>query len=114
MSDRRFTIVCTGRGEHGRIEWPSLTLADDGTIRQSSTRPAPSPVRGIVEGDVDGEQVPLYRKAVVPVEDHRSERGTWRWKCRRCGIDRPLSEDRLRAWMNATTADVLDISQLPR
>jgi hypothetical protein len=116
MSDIRFRVLCTGRGDHGRIDWPDLILGDDGSIREDRTRQAPSPVRGIVEGAIDGQHVsgPLHRKAVVPAEQHLSEGGTWRWKCPRCHLDKPLSEDHLRGWMNATTGGILDISRLPR
>jgi hypothetical protein len=110
MTDKTFHVVCTGRGEHGRIGWPSLTLGDDGAIREDRTRQAPSPLRGIVEGT----NTPLYRKAVVPVEQHRSELGTWRWQCPTCHLDRPLVEDHLRAWMKVSIGGVLDISTLPR
>jgi hypothetical protein len=116
VTEKRFNVVCTGRGQHGRITWPGLILADDRTIRQETARQAASPIRGIVEGIIDGERVsgPLDHRTVVRVESHRSERGTWQWKCKRCGIDKPLSEDHLRAWMNATPGSVLDISHLPR
>ena len=116
MTEKRFSIMCTGRGSHGRIDWPALILAEDGTIRQEATRRAASPVRGTVDGTVDGEQVSgkLHHKAVVATENHRSEYGTWRWKCPRCGIDKPLSGQHLLTWMNLTSAGVLDVSHLPR
>src|SRR5258707_8607008 len=100
MIDRRFHVICTGRGEHGRIDWPDLILSEDGSIQQERTRQAPSPVRGVVEGAADGENVsgPLHRKAVVPAGEHRSTHGTWQWKCPQCHLDKPLSEDHLRAW----------------
>jgi hypothetical protein len=104
MTEQRFSVVCTDGGRHGRIDWGEVILADDDTIRQERTRQAP-----LATG--------RRRKAVVRREDHRSDRGTWRWKCPRCGIDVPLSDDHLRAWMKATPGLVLDISvisQLPR
>src|ERR1700758_5365821 len=102
MSEQRFSVVCTGRGQHGRIDWGALILADDGTLRQEPARQAPLDART------------SRRKAVVRREDHSSERGTWQWKCPRCYIDVPLSEDRLRAWMKATRGPVLDISQISK
>lgn len=102
MTDKRFHVVCTGRGEHGRIDWNEVVLGDDGSIREIMTRQEP------LAADR------TRRKAVVAAESHRNERGTWRWKCPRCHLDKPLIEDHLRAWMSVTTSPVLDISKLPR
>jgi hypothetical protein len=101
MTDRRFHIVCTGKGQHGRIDWSDVILDADGGIREGRTRQEP-----LAAGQT-------RRKAVVPADSHRTRRG-WRWYCPSCHLDKPLTEDHLRAWMNLTTGDVLDISRLPR
>src|SRR3954462_5361413 len=102
MSEKRFSVRCTGRGAHGRITWPDLILADDDTLREGPTRLAP-----LAAGQ-------SRRKALIRAESHRTRNESWHWRCPRCGIDRPLTEDHLRAWMKTQSSGVLDISLLPR
>lgn len=103
MPDRLFNVICTDPGCHGRIDWPTLALADDEAITEERTRRAPlAPGSGPT------------RAAIVPAEGHRGANGTWRWRWPRCGRDRPLTENHLRAWMSATSGSDLDISLLPR
>lgn len=113
---RRFAVVCTGNGSHGRIEFSRLTLAADGTITEAVTRIGKSPVQGTVVALEDGEPTSdeVWHRAVMPASSHRALNGTWRWKCRRCSIDRPLAESRLRELLRDTPTDVLDVSHLPR
>jgi hypothetical protein len=101
MSDKRFHIVCTGGGQHGRIAWSDVILHEDGGIREERTRQEP-----LAAGQT-------RRKAVVLADSHRTRKG-WRWRCPKCHLDKPLSDDHLRAWMNVTTGDTLDLSKLPR
>jgi len=105
---RSFEVVCTGRSTHGRIAFSALTLTGGGEIQQAKHRTGASPVAGSVDG------VRVHHRAVLPAASHRAANGTWRWKCPRCGIDRPLTGQRLRLWMQATHGDILDISLLPR
>lgn len=116
-SDRKFQVVCTGRGTHGQISWPELTLTEDGNIVEKRYRSAPVPteIRGkTVHVEGDSKPAVVSRKMPVEATQHRSEAGTWRWRCPRCGIDRPLLDENLRRWMRATQSDMLDISHLPR
>lgn len=109
MTEQKFTVGCSDRGQHRRLPLSRLTLTDDGQIQEESSRvgSAHLPV-----GDIDGTMV--TNKTVVHVESHRDANGLWRWKCPRCGRNKPLTEPHFRAWMAATREDFLDISLLPR
>lgn len=109
MSEKKFTVGCTDRGQHGRVAFPGLTLGDDGEIREETSRIGST---HLPAGDVDGTRV--TKKTVVHVEGHRAANGLWRWECPRCGRNKPLTEKHLRVWMSATRGDFLDISLLPR
>ena len=41
VDDRRFHIICTGKGRHGQIRWSDLILRDDGSVEQAPARQAP-------------------------------------------------------------------------
>lgn len=105
MDDRRFHIICTGKGRHGQIRWSDLILRDDGSVEQAPARQAPLK---------DDAGRPVLRKAIVPTEIHRSATGTWRWRCPKCGIDKQLPETRLLQWMRDTRVGTLDLSLTPR
>lgn len=117
-----FKVVCTGRGHHGRISFGDITIHPDGSITEQAHRlranapksgrwtTVPTPTRGILA--VIGQTGPLARTSPAP---HRTPNGLWRWRCPSCGLDRRLTDARLRDWISlAEPGGLLDISALPR
>ena len=115
---QRITVCCTGKGTHGRVQWPALLVDGDSIIellvrKGRSGLPTNTPVNAEGEAYV-GE---LMSFAMLPVESHRQPDGGWRWKCPKCRLDKPLSNDNLRKWVDSllTRGDkVADISHIPR
>src|SRR5215213_3531929 len=116
--DRRFKVICTRQNrrtkakQHGRMNFPDLILHEDGTITEATTRTGRSPIPGPIEGTTDDGTIAqewLPGKAIVNASSHKTDHGTWRWKCS-CGLDVPVKDENLRRWMRDTPTAVFDIS----
>ena len=116
--NERITVCCTGKGTHGRIDWDRFDVIRD-DIEHVTTRRGRSPLRGEGTAQEDGRQIPISigARMIVPATPSRADHGTWRWKCPKCGRDRPLTDANLRAALILLARNgepVLDISRLPR
>jgi hypothetical protein len=105
-------IVCTDRGQHGRVTIAELDRASDGqlTHRSSYTKRAPW-VRG---AESDGTAV--TDRVVMPAENPRDDYEgleRWRFKCKRCRRDVILPPDKLHAAFDAPRVMAIDISLIP-
>ena len=114
----RVTVICTGKGTHGRIDWDQFDVNGE-DVDHVTTRLGRAPVRGKGTAHDDGREVPISigPRMLLPVNPSRDAGGPWRWKCPQCQRDRPLTDAHLRAWIAAVTGSgesVLDISHLPR
>ena len=117
MTAHRVTVVCTDKGSHGRIAWDQFDVTGEHIIH-IATRRGQSALRGKGTAQADGRQVRISvgARMIVPVASSQAENGTWRWRCPKCGRDRPLTEANLRKALVVLArngAPVLDISLIP-
>ena len=124
MSTRdRIQVWCTDGRQHGRAELGAIR-DEDGVLQPVTTRQAPAPwpsdgkVRANFEGEVVESVAPTRIISMAPVvrEDFEgAER--WRFRCRRCGRDVPISGQRMRILFDgilATPERGFDVSLIPR
>ena len=105
MSERVFTVVCSGRGGHRRRLFNKVTVTAEG-LCCNVTRTANMPeFKGVY---VDGVEV--LGKAVMPATYNPREGGRWRWKCADCGADARFSDGSLRKWLGGLPNRSADIS----
>lgn len=119
MSGKRFTVCCTDKGTHGRVEFAPVVF-DDGAVREVLVRTGKNPAPQAVYVDPDdGKTYTAGRRAVLPVASHRTTHEgaeRWRWECPRCRRDVVLNGVNMRralAGLGAAGVAVLDISMLP-
>jgi hypothetical protein len=110
-------VICTGKGDHGRIDFDSFTV-DGGNIEHVNVRRGRSPIQGQGTAVEDGAELPISigARMVVPVKPAQADNGTWRWRCPQCGRDRPLANANLRKALLGLAANsvlTLDVSLLP-
>jgi hypothetical protein len=115
----RLQVICTGKGEHGRIVAAELDVADDGTVSEVLVRRGRSPIRGKGTAAIGGRELPvnITARMTVTTESVIGANGTLRWRCPKCKLDRPLSGENLRrlsAHQIALASNCLDLSKLPR
>lgn len=111
----RITVICTGKGTHGRIDFDSFDVDGD-DIQHVNVRRGKSPIKGTGTAHEDDREIPIGvgPRMVVPVTPGQAENGTWRWRCP-CGQDRPLGNARLRKallGLVANNVSTLDVSHL--
>jgi hypothetical protein len=113
VTDGTYTIVCTGDETHKRYPFNDVTVVG-AEIKIRPTRVANMPeLKG---GSIDGAAV--SPKAILPAPyDPRAGRDSWRFDCPRCPVDRRLSTEALRVWLNDVGAKrrrVADISKMSK
>lgn len=115
---RRISLYCTDRGGHSRVHFDAFDVSGE-DVEHVQFRRGKSPASGDGAAVEDGAVVPVSvpARALLPVEGHQDERGTWRWRCVRCGRDFRLTDVNLRrlvAGLASNPAVSPDLSQILR
>lgn len=109
-------VVCTDRGEHGRRTLGQLRRTAEG-VEDVRYRVGATPT-GEVEV-VDGLPMISHHRGLLPVDDVRDDydgRFRFRYPCRTCGRDVPLTAitaTRLLDGLHDAGQRVVDVSLLP-
>lgn len=116
MTSTTISVICTGKGTHGRIDFDHFTVSGE-DIEHVNVRRGRSPVQGSGTALEDGKEIPISvgARMTVPVEPSQGDNGTWRWRCPQCGRDKPISNAKLRKaliQMAAAGLPTLDVGQL--
>lgn len=115
---KRITLYCTDRGSHSRVHFDAFDV-DGEDVELVRFRRGKSPVSGAGTAVEDGSVVPVAvpARALLPVAGHQDDRGTWRWRCVRCGRDFRLTDVNLRRLVAGLASDPAvsaDLSQILR